>query len=105
MSDPGAPRTREDVVVATRPRTARPRRFKVVLLNDDYTTTDFVVHVLETVFHHSPAEAVQVMLKVHREGRGVAGVFPKDVAETKVLKVHEMARDRGYPLRAGIEEE
>ena len=66
---------------------------------------DFVVLLLESVFQHSPAEAVQIMLKVHKEGRGIAGVFPHEVAETKVLAVHQMARSAGYPLRAQMEAE
>ena len=98
------PRTREDVAVATRRVAARPPRFSVVLYNDDYTSMEFVVELLETLFRKSPAEAVQVMLKVHKEGRGVAGVYPRDVAETKVLTVHEKARSAGFPLRAGVEE-
>ena len=91
--------------VATREKVARTPRWRVVLLNDDYTTMDFVVQVLEGLFHHSPAEAVQIMMKVHKEGRGVAGVFPHEVAETKVLAVHQMARSAGHPLRAQMEEE
>jgi len=94
----------EQVGVKERPRTKRPPRFNVVLLNDDYTTMDFVVEILEDVFRRSPAEAVQVMLRVHEEGRGVAGTYPLDVAETKVLAVHERARRAGFPLRAGLEE-
>ena len=103
----GQPRSglQEKPEVATREKLARTPRWRVVLLNDDYTTMDFVVQVLEGLFHHSPAEAVQIMMKVHREGRGVAGVFPHEVAETKVLAVHQMARSAGYPLRAQMEEE
>lgn len=95
---------RETPSVATREKTQKARRYQVVLLNDDYTTMDFVVMILETIFRHSPAEAVQIMLKVHKEGRGVAGIYPHDVAETKVRTVHEKARAAGYPLRAVIEE-
>ena len=97
--------SREDVATRERPRTARPKRFRVILFNDDYTTQDFVVDIRVSIFRKSPAEAMQVMLKVHREGRGVAGIYPKDVAETKVLLVHEAARSDGFPLRAGLEEE
>jgi ATP-dependent Clp protease adaptor protein ClpS len=94
-----------DVEVLERKRTKRPKRWKVLLFNDDYTTMEFVVAVLQTVFRLSPSEATQVMLKVHTQGHGVAGVYPHDVAESKVLTVHERAQSAGYPLRAGMEEE
>lgn len=97
--------TREDVKTIPKQRTKRPRRFKVLLFNDDYTTMEFVIDVLCSVFRRTPAEATSLMLKVHREGRAVAGVYPHDVAETKVLLTHELARSAGYPLRAGLEEE
>jgi ATP-dependent Clp protease adaptor protein ClpS len=80
-----------------------PPLYKVVLLNDDYSTTDFVVHVLETVFQKSPAEAYGIMMQVHLNGRGVAGVYPWEVADTMVDTVVSMAREAGYPLRATIE--
>jgi ATP-dependent Clp protease adaptor protein ClpS len=86
------------------PKRQEPTPYKVVLLNDDYTTMDFVVHVLETVFQKSPAEAYRVMMQVHLDGRGIAGVYPWEVAETKVETVTLMARDAGYPLRAALEE-
>lgn len=89
----------------TREKTARPRRWKVVLLNDDYTTMDFVVEILEGVFRLSPAEAAEIMMKVHKEGRGVAGVYPHDVADTKLRIVHEKSRGAGYPLKGKLEEE
>ena len=95
---------KEGVAVEQRPKTVRARRFNVILFNDDYTTMDFVISVLETVFRRSPSEAVQIMLKVHKEGRGIAGSYPKEVAETKVSSVHAAARSAGYPLRAGMEE-
>jgi ATP-dependent Clp protease adaptor protein ClpS len=82
----------------------RPILFRVVLHNDDYTTMEFVVQLLETVFLMHPAEAYRVMLQVHREGRGVCGVYPYEIAETKVTQVHSLARERGFPLRASVEE-
>jgi len=82
-----------------------PRLFKVVLLNDDYTTMEFVVSVLETVFQRSPAEAYKIMMNVHVHGRGVAGVYPWEVAETKVETVASLARGAGYPLKAVAEED
>jgi ATP-dependent Clp protease adaptor protein ClpS len=84
--------------------TKRPKLFHVVLINDDYTTMEFVVHVLEHVFDKGPAEAYRIMMEVHTHGRGVCGAYTYEVAETKVATVHEMARTEGFPLRAGIEE-
>jgi ATP-dependent Clp protease adaptor protein ClpS len=95
-----------DDAVKERAKTKKqePDLFKVVLLNDDYTTMEFVVHVLESVFQKSPAEAFRIMLQVHTIGSGLAGVYPWEVAETKVETVTSMARDAEYPLRAAIEE-
>ena len=87
-----------------KPKKQDPTLYKVVLLNDDYTTMEFVVHVLETVFQQSPAEAYRVMMQVHVNGRGIAGVYPWEVAETKVETVTSMAREAGFPLRAALEE-
>ncbi len=81
-----------------------PTLYKVVLLNDDYTTMEFVMRVLETVFQKSPAEAYRIMMQVHLDGSGVAGVYPWEVAETKVETLTSMARQAEYPLRAAIEE-
>jgi ATP-dependent Clp protease adaptor protein ClpS len=80
-----------------------PTLYKVVLLNDDYTTMEFVVSVLETVFEKSPAEAFRIMMHVHQQGRGIAGVYPWDVAETKTDTVTTLAREAGFPLRAVTE--
>jgi len=81
-----------------------PTLYKGVLLNDDYTTMEFVVSVLETVFQKSPAEAYRIMMQVHVNGSGIAGVYPWEVAETKVEALTSMARHAEYPLRATIEE-
>jgi len=81
-----------------------PPLFKVLLLNDDYSTMDFVVHVLESVFHKSPAEAYGIMMQVHINGSGLAGIYPFEIAETKVDTVRTMAREAGFPLRAALEE-
>jgi ATP-dependent Clp protease adaptor protein ClpS len=81
-----------------------PIKYKILMHNDDYTTMDFVVQVLETVFNKSPSEAVQIMLNVHRKGIGVCGIFTAEVAETKVETVHSMARQHGFPLKCSMEE-
>lgn len=102
--DRNASRTDSTVQERTRHKQQSPSLYKVVLLNDDYSTMEFVVHVLETVFQKSPAEAYGTMMQVHVQGRGIAGVYPWEVAETKVDTVTSMARNAGFPLRATIEE-
>jgi ATP-dependent Clp protease adaptor protein ClpS len=96
--------TDHGVVVEQEKRLQPPRRFKVLLHNDDYTTMEFVVEVLKSVFHRSHEEAVGIMLHVHRNGVGVAGVYTYEVAETKVAVVEAMARQREYPLMCSMEE-
>ena len=81
-----------------------PPLFRVVLLNDDYTTMEFVLEVLESVFQKSPAEAYQIMMHVHVNGRGIAGIYPWEVAETKTDTVESLAREAGFPLKAVTEE-
>ncbi|MEO5356700.1 MAG: ATP-dependent Clp protease adapter ClpS [Nitrospirae bacterium YQR-1] len=81
-----------------------PSLYKVILLNDDYTTMDFVVYVLESIFNKSPEEATSLMLNVHKRGSAVCGTYTKDIAETKVLAVHELALKHGYPLKCTMEE-
>ena len=95
----------EGVATRTRPKTARPPRYKVLLYNDDYTPMEFVVMILEQIFGKSPAAATQIMLAIHRGGLGVAGVYVLEVAETKVTSVQRSAEENGYPLRAGVEKE
>jgi ATP-dependent Clp protease adaptor protein ClpS len=81
-----------------------PTLYNVVLLNDDYTPMQFVVDVLETLFQKTPSEAYRVMMQVHLNGRGIAGVYPWEVAETKRESLLSLARDAGYPLQATIED-
>ncbi|MCA9606014.1 MAG: ATP-dependent Clp protease adaptor ClpS [Myxococcales bacterium] len=97
----------DGVVVESRPeeRVKRPRMYRVLLHNDDYTTREFVVEVLRGVFHHSEGDAVRIMLHVHYNGLGVAGVFTREIAETKVRTVEQLAREREYPLRLSMEPE
>jgi ATP-dependent Clp protease adaptor protein ClpS len=100
-----APEQEGGLATEVRPEAKRPRRFKVLLHNDDFTTMDFVVRVLVEHFHKSPAEATHVMLQVHHKGIGVAGVYPREVAETKVAEVTGEARSQGMPLLLTLEEE
>jgi ATP-dependent Clp protease adaptor protein ClpS len=95
----------EEFAVEERRKAKRPRRWKVMLHNDDFTTMEFVVHVLVTHFHKAPAEATHIMLQVHRKGVGVAGVYSREVAETKVAEVTDEARANGMPLKVTAEPE
>ena len=82
-----------------------PGKYKVLLLNDHYTTMEFVVEVLRTVFRHTPAQATRVMLHIHNSGVGVAGIYTKDVAETRMEQALAMAREHGHPLECALEPE
>lgn len=83
----------------------RPPLYRVFLLNDDYTTMDFVVSILEKIFHKNPVEATQIMLHVHRNGKGLAGVYSREIAETKIALVHEISQTSGFPLKCMMEKE
>ena len=102
----GSPQDQTGGAVKERVRAKKqtPPLFKVLLLNDDYSTMDFVVHVLESVFQKSPAEAYGIMMQVHLNGTGLAGIYPFEIAETKSDTVRTMAREAGFPLRAAVEE-
>lgn len=86
-------------------RLDQPRLYKVLLHNDDYTPMEFVVQILMDVFRKDEMSAMRIMLNVHNQGSGLCGVFPYEIAETKIAKVHELAQAHEYPLKASIEEE
>lgn len=108
-SDPPGPNETpyegEDVDLEDKPVSSIPRRYKVIFHNDDYTTQEFVVYVLEKFFHKSETEARHIMLTVHHKGSAVAGVYTKDVAETKAEQVMDAARENGMPLLITTEPE
>jgi ATP-dependent Clp protease adaptor protein ClpS len=93
------------VVTKPRAKTKKPAMYKVLMLNDDYTPMEFVVHVLERFFQKNRDEASRIMLHVHRRGVGVCGVFTYEVAETKVTQVMDLARQNQHPLQCTIEKE
>lgn len=93
------------VVEKKRQKLALPPLYKVLLHNDDYTTMDFVIIILERVFNKDSEEAGQIMLNVHQHGLGIAGVYPLDIAETKIILVHDMAKKNEYPLKCSLEKE
>ncbi len=95
----------DGVVTESEKKLEPPPMYKVLLHNDDYTTMEFVVQILQSVFNRSHAEATQIMLHIHKSGLGVAGVYTHEVAETKVAIVEAMARQHEYPLRCTMEEE
>ena len=99
------PDVEESVRSETDQEVDEPPMYKVMLLNDDYTTMEFVVEVLEYVFQKSPEEAIQIMLNVHRSGVGVCGIYPLEIAETKVDTVLSLARENGFPLKCIMERE
>lgn len=90
-------------VEEAKPRLAPPPMYKVIMINDDYTPMEFVVQVLQQFFRHSREKAVQIMLQIHTEGRGVAGVYPAEIAETKTAQVNAHARKNQHPLLTVME--
>ncbi|MFM2248943.1 MAG: hypothetical protein RL071_5018 [Pseudomonadota bacterium] len=102
---PPSRKTERDESTLLKERVEKPRRYKVIIHNDDYTPMEFVIHVLEDVFHKSKAEATRIMLTVHNEGAGVVGTYSREVAETKAARTVQYARDHGYPLLLTTEPE
>ena len=94
----------ENVNLLERSKTKPPKLYKVILINDDFTTMEFVVEVLRTFFSMGQERAMQVMLQIHNEGSAVCGLYPKDIAETKVNQVSAFATQHGHPLRCHMEE-
>ncbi len=110
MSNRGMDRDRDGgagtvVVTETRTETKKPSLYKVLLLNDDYTPMEFVVYVLERIFRKGRDEATQIMLHVHQKGIGVCGVYPFEIAETKVSQVEDVARRNQHPLQCTMEKD
>lgn len=104
MSDYPEPIQHDDLALDTaRPRLKRPPLYRVVLLNDDYTTQEFVIEVLQVIFHHPKEKAAQIMLHVHRKGAGVCGVFTREIAESKVEQVLQSALQNEHPLQCIME--
>lgn len=110
MAGKGANGDRDDegktgLVTKTRPKTKKPNLYKVLLLNDDYTPMEFVVHVLEKYFSKGREEATRIMLHVHHKGVGICGVYTYEVAETKVTQVMDFSRQHGHPLQCTMEKD
>ena len=101
--DDGSPTT--GIAVKTKPKTKKPAMYKVLMLNDDYTPMEFVVHVLEHFFAMNQQKATRIMLHVHQRGIGICGVFTYEVAETKVNQVMDLARQHQHPLQCTIEKD
>ena len=97
--------TASGVAVQTRAKTKRPSMYKVLMLNDDYTPMEFVVHILERFFNKSRQEATRIMLHVHKRGVGICGVYTYEVAETKVTQVMDFARQHQHPLQCTLEKD
>jgi ATP-dependent Clp protease adaptor protein ClpS len=104
-SDDDGDNSEGDVATKTRARTKRPPMYKVLLLNDDYTPMEFVVHVLERFFGINNAQAVEIMLTVHKKGMAVVGVFSHEIAEMKVTQVMDLAHQQEHPLQCTFEKE
>ena len=93
-----------DTITRDKTDLKEPKLFKVLLLNDDYSTMDFVIAILESIFSKSPTEATRIMLEVHNKGSGMCGVYPREIAEAKVVAVETRAQDEDFPLKCTMEE-
>jgi ATP-dependent Clp protease adaptor protein ClpS len=97
--------TKKENSVQLKDRVQRPRKYKVIMHNDDFTPMEFVTGVLEQFFNHSPASATRVMLSIHKDGIGVAGIYSREIAETKKERVLQISRENGFPLLVTTEAE
>ena len=97
-------RTHSSSSTAERVKVKKPGRYRVIMLNDDYTSMEFVVSMLESVFGKNETDAINIMMSIHKSGRGVCGEYSLEIAQTKVAEVHQAARQNGFPLRCVIEE-
>jgi len=105
MGNNTSPEIEESILSDTKDEAKEPSMYKVLLHNDDYTTMDFVVEILMTVFNKSMEESILIMMSVHRQGIGICGLYTFEVAETKMNSVHALARGKGFPLRCSMEKE
>ncbi len=103
--DTGNGGTDTGVLTKTKPKTKKPSMYKVLLLNDDYTPMEFVVFILQSIFNRGEEDAVSIMLQVHQKGAGICGVYPYEIAETKVSQVMNLARKEQHPLQCTLEKD
>jgi ATP-dependent Clp protease adaptor protein ClpS len=103
MSEYGSEGQHSPVLERVEPKLKKPSMYRVVLMNDDYTPMEFVVEILQLFFGHDQEKSVQIMLAVHTQGKGVCGVYTKDVAETKCMQTNQYARDNDHPLLCEVE--
>jgi len=105
MSENETADTAGQILTEHRPKTSKPSLYRVILLNDDYTPMDFVILILKKFFRKNDADATKIMLEVHNQGAGLAGIYPFEVAETKVYQVNEFSRAHRHPLKCIMEKE
>ena len=102
---PNDPKTNTGVIEKVKPKTKKPSMYKVIMLNDDYTPMEFVIYVLQSVFKKNYEDAKRIMLTIHNEGKGICGIYPLDIAETKANQVVEFARINQHPLECKVEKQ
>ncbi|WP_321779121.1 ATP-dependent Clp protease adaptor ClpS [Sulfurimonas sp.] len=97
--------THTDIELLNEVKIKHPKKYKVYLLNDDYTSMEFVIEILITIFYKNYEDAQNVMLDIHKKEKGLCGVYTHEIAETKIIQVHQKAKDNGFPLKAVMEQE
>ena len=101
---PNEPGSLSEPGVGAEQEIREPKMYRVILHNDDYTTMDFVIEVLMSIFHKPALDATRIMLDVHKKGKGICGVYTYDIAATRVVRVHQLAQKREFPLKCSLEE-